>query len=121
MAVTFAPLSQHNNQSGLATVPVASAATKSSVIDCTDLRPVGVFLPADISSATEMTFEAAISEGGTFVPVYDDTGSDLAVTIAASRYVDLPFDKLKGVPYLKLVLNQEQAAARTLYVTGQGL
>lgn len=85
-------------------VTILSGASQSDVIDCQMFVPVALLMPASWTAAT-ITFLAAFDDeedGGTFRPVYDADGTELAVTVAASRHVVLAPDALRSARWLKL-------------------
>ena len=97
---------------------IALGESSSSVIDKRDRVMTGVILPSALTSVT-MTAWASDTPDGTYAQVYDSDGNAVSLTVAASRAVGLEgteADACAPWPYLKLVGNAAEAAARTLIV-----
>jgi hypothetical protein len=96
------------------TAVIADAATKTGVIDLGGLELVGFFVPTGFDGTT-VSFEAATSAAGTFMPVHNGNGTAYSLTIAANSYV--PITNLAytaGLRYIKLVASSTQSGASTL-------
>lgn len=83
------------------TITIANGASLSSEIKITEETITGIVMPSAWTAAN-ITFAAAASEGGTFVPVYDAAGTELEVTAAASRFIAISPDALRAARYLKV-------------------
>lgn len=92
-------------------VKITSGQSLSNVLDVSSHRIVAIDMPSGWDSAN-LTFQASaeVSDtsavpAATYDNVYDGTGTELAVTAAASRYVVLTTaqkDALRGVRSLKI-------------------
>lgn len=99
------------------TATIASGASLSGSIDLTGRILVAVQMPSAWTAAS-ITFQAS-NDGTTFDNVYDTAGTELAATVAASRYVVFDPADLASVRWIKLRSGTSgtpvnQAAERTL-------
>lgn len=115
MAVTYFPVSRDNTGGTRARIEFDASAT-SPAIDQRNGKLAGLILPASIASATSCTFTVSDSESGTFVPLYDESGNAISITVAASHAVKVGLDDLAAWPWVKLVMSQAQTAGTV--VTG---
>lgn len=80
----------------MAKATIASGASLSGAIDLGTTqaanRIVGIFMPGAWTAAA-MTFQASNAFDGTFQDVYDDGGTELSLTVAASRSIGLRNDQ----------------------------
>jgi hypothetical protein len=112
-------------------VVIANGASQSGEIDCSGLDIIGLIIPTGWTAAA-VTFLAAVREdqagsADTFVPIYDDAGTELTIASAAAaagRYIALRPDiapLTRGPWRIKLrsgvaATPVNQAAARTIVV-----
>lgn len=82
------------------TVTILSGASLSDALDLLGLVPLGIQMGAAWTPAA-LTFQGSY-DGVTYANVYDNTGTEVSVTVAASRYVTLPPTLLPGVRYIKV-------------------
>ncbi len=71
------------------TVTIAAGQSLSAAINLSAYKIMSIITPASIGGATSITFQASATENGTFVDVYDDAGTEVSVTVAASRAIGL--------------------------------
>lgn len=69
----------------------------------------GFIMPASFVG-TSITFNMSDKIDGTFVPVYDDTGTALTYTVSTSRYVRVKPSDFAGIRVLQLVSSSSEAA-----------
>lgn len=62
--------------------------------------PVGIQMPA-VWTTANLTFQGS-SDNVTFGDVYDENGSEVVITAAASRFITLPPRLMVGPRYLKV-------------------
>jgi len=99
------------------TVTIADGATTSGVLRVGDYLPAGIKTPAGWTTA-DITFTVSESEGGTFVPMYNTSGSVVTISAAAaSRWYAIAPQDFAGTPYLKLVSSVAQAGGDSLIVS----
>jgi hypothetical protein len=112
-------------------VVIANGASQSGEIDCSGLDILGIILPSGWTAAA-VTFLAAVREdqagnADTFVPIYDDAGTELTIASAnavAGRFIALRPDiapLTRGPWRIKLrsgvaATPVNQGAARTIIV-----
>ena len=106
---------QRTHWSRLATV--ANAATTSSRVNIEGASVVGVKFPAAFTG-TAFAVHGAMTDTDALVPLYDEEGAAITLTIAASRGYTLP-SAVAAWGYLAFVVDA-QAAARDLYVSLKG-
>lgn len=78
---------------------------------------LGLVMPAAFTGAS-ITFTVS-HDGTTYQALYDESNTQVSVTVAASRSYQLP-DALAAWPYFKIVSASNEGAARTLYVVMKG-
>lgn len=99
---------------------IANGESLSESIDITGIKkPRRVIMPSAWTAAN-LTFQGSYDDS-TFNDVYDYNGTELNVTAAASRTIELPFTTLDGIRYLKVRSGTagvavNQGAERTLYL-----
>ena len=96
------------------TLTVAQSAQTSDAIQLNGFGIVGVEMPSALTSTT-MTFTGS-QDGVTYSALYNTSGSQLSVTVAASRIILFTPGDLIGVNYIKLVMGTAEAAARSIKV-----
>lgn len=95
------------------TVGIANAAADSDPIDCLEQTLSGIVTPAVLTNAS-MRFKVSL-DGQTYVPLYDDSNTLYAITVAtgASQAYALSLPKMKPWRWLKLNMSGNEGAART--------
>jgi hypothetical protein len=84
--------------------------------DALDLRGkalVGIVTPAALTS-TSMTFKFSHDSGTTFTDLYDSSGNQVSITVAASRFIGLLAEDFVGATHIKLATGSGEAADRTI-------
>jgi hypothetical protein len=94
-------------------VTIESSETKSAEVDLRGTTLCGLYMPAAFTGTT-LTFEAATSSGGTFVPVYDELGNQVSITVSSSRFISLDPAEFAGIQFLKAVSGSSETAARII-------
>jgi hypothetical protein len=102
----------------LVTASIANGGTTSGEILLKHFVLLGVALPAAFTGAS-LTFLVAEQPGGTFQPLYDDTGAQVTLGVAAGRSYTLPA-ALAAWPVCKLVSSAAEGGARTLTLVTKG-
>lgn len=82
-------------------ITIANGAALSGSIDLTGLTIVAIQMPAAWTAAN-ITFQASTTDGGTLQDVYDDAGTEVTVTAAASRFITLSPATSIAYRFLKL-------------------
>ena len=96
---------------------IASSATTSDAVILGGKVLVGLVMPGTFTGTT-ITFTVS-HDGTTYQALYDDTNTQVSMTVAASRNYALP-DTLAAWPYFKIVSGSSEGGARTLYVVMKG-
>lgn len=102
------------------TTSIASGATESAAINFQGCTLCGIFLPAAFTG-TSLSFSAAASEGGSFLPLQQSDGTLLTVPVTANRYLALDASLFMGVRFLRIISNASEAAGRTLVLAARSL
>ena len=85
--------------SNIISVPIPTGATGlSDAVDIEGYQLSGLIVPSGWVTATAITLQASDAIDGTFVNVYDDGGSEVALTVAASRCVAISANALNIAP-----------------------
>lgn len=96
-------------------VLTASVATGVSLqatgTDLAGLRNWGILVPSTFDG-TQIQFQMCDTLGGTYVPVYDITNTRVVMTVAVSRYYDVP-GELMAIRFLKIETLTAQATTST--------
>lgn len=95
-----------NNQTKTATI--ANGASLSGVIDCGRARLAKINMPAAWTAAS-ITFQTS-ADGTTWRDLYDSTGTEYSVTVAANRSIIIPIADFAGSKFLKLRSGASAAA-----------
>ena len=82
------------------TFVIGAGQSLSEAVDLSDVRALAVQLPASINSATALTFQGS-ADGVTYNNLFDSTGTEVSIAVAASRFVALDPAVFAGIPYLK--------------------
>ncbi len=112
-------LQEGYNVGVVATIPISTAL--SDVIDLGAGTIVGIIMPSAWDAAA-ITLQTKMTEAGTLANVYDKSGSEYSITVAASSHVILDPTILRGLGrYVKLrsgtaALAVNQTAARSITV-----
>lgn len=85
------------------TAVIANGASLSAEVDLEGYKIVAVQMPAGWDAAA-LTFQASATSGGTFGNVYDDSGTEVSATVAASRVVGMDYiaGALAALRFIKL-------------------
>ncbi len=104
------------------TATIDAAAALSGAVNFGGLRLFGIVMPAAWTAAA-LTFQVSFDEGASWSNLYDANGSEVNVTVAASRAITLDPVVFAAVPMLKVrsgtaaaPVNQTAAAALQLVV-----
>ncbi len=101
-----------NSDTTTAVITVATSATTSAAVSLIGVTILGVITPSALTG-TSLTFQVSSSAAGTYVPLYDSAGTQVSVTVAASRGYYLDPAIFAGWRYVKLVSGSSEAADRT--------
>lgn len=83
------------------TATITSGQAVSAVVDVEGpWRPIGIIMPAAWTAAN-LTFSVAV-DGSTYNDLYDDLGTEVVVTAAASRFIALPPTMFAGLLQFKV-------------------
>lgn len=98
-------------------VTIANGATTSDAISLEGYQIVAIQTPSAMTG-TSLSFTTPYGDGSTYIAVYDDTNTQVTVTIAtgASRHYELSPAKYVSMDTVKVVSNGTEAAERTLYL-----
>lgn len=95
----------HTRLTRTATIDVSADASLSGAVeDLKGYRIAAIEMPSSFDG-TSLTFQAIAEEGGTYQDVHDSDGNELAVTVAAGRFVTLgeqDVDELRGAYGIKV-------------------
>lgn len=90
-----------------------AAGTKSDPITLSGQTVVGFFTPGTFAS-TAVTFEAAETPDGSYVPVKDSSGAAISFTVSTSGYYGFKNDQMTafiGLRNVRMVGGSSEAAA----------
>lgn len=73
---------------------------------------VGILTPASLTS-TAMTFQFS-NDNTTFTDLYDSSGNQVSITVAASRFIGLLAEDFAAARYLKIATASGESADRTI-------
>jgi hypothetical protein len=99
------------------TLTIANGATTSDAVRAAGFALFGLVMPSSFTGTT-LTFTVS-HDGTTYQALYDNTGTAVSLTVAASRSFDLP-TALASWPYFKVVSGSSEGAARTLQIVKKG-
>jgi len=106
-------------------VVIAAGATGlSGALDLKGMTPVAIQMPAAWVAAN-LTFQVSLDGGVTYANLYDEAGTEIAVTVAASRVVALnTVAKYWSGGWIKIrsgtaALAVDQTASRTLILSAR--
>lgn len=104
------------------TVTIANAASLSGAADTRGYAAAGIVIPSDWVTATSITFQGSPDNSNWF-NLYDDSGTEVVATVAASRAVS--FDVIAGAVapwrYLKVRSGTSAAAVNQTDADGVSL
>lgn len=105
-------------------VTIANGASLSDAIRPNGAAMVGIEMPATWTTAN-LTFQVSV-DGTTYNNLYDSTGTEVTVTAAASRYIQLNPASFEGFLYVKVRSGTSgtpvnQGGARTIKVVVEDL
>jgi len=94
---------------------VSDSATVSSSHPVESYKVFGLQMPAAFTG-TAITFQAAENQNGTFVDVFDESGSQISITVSTDRYIGLDAAALEiaAAMWIRLVSNDTEVADRTV-------
>jgi len=104
------------------TVTIANGASLSGAVDLGPNRLFAIIMPAAWTTAN-LTFQVS-ADGTTYNNLYDDTGTEVTVTAAASQYIVISSPaKMLGARWFKVRSGTNasavnQAAARVVTIVG---
>lgn len=87
--------------------------TPTDGIDLIGMTLVGIITPSTFDGTT-ITFTACDTYGGTYLGVYDKTGTLYTVTTAASRYNIIPPADTAGIRFIKPVTTSQSTTSTVL-------
>lgn len=95
------------------TVVIDNASADSAAIDCLEQTLSGIVTPSALTNAS-MRFKVSL-DGTTYVPLYDDSNTLYAITVAtgASQAYALSLPKLKPWRWVKINMSGNEGAARS--------
>jgi hypothetical protein len=79
---------------------IANGASLSGAIAVGQGVPVAILMPGTFTG-TSMTFQGSL-DGTTFTNLYDTSGTEVSITVAASRLISLEAIFFPAIPYLKV-------------------
>lgn len=97
---SFAPAVNARAIAAVVDAAIASGASLSGAIDLGAGRLARIVLPAALTG-TQLTFQTSY-DGTNYANLYDETGSEVAYTVAASREVRAPITDWLGIRWLKI-------------------
>jgi hypothetical protein len=97
---------------------IASLGRNSSAVTIGSMTICGLIMPATWTAAT-LSMEMSIDNGVTWHQVYDNDGTQIVLTVDASRYVKLDPADFAGINTLRLVSSADQAEERTIVIAAR--
>jgi hypothetical protein len=113
MAITYQPLLETT------TATIATGGSVSAAVDLMGGRLVGLQIGGTAWNTASITFQASV-DGTTYNDLYDDSGNEVTVTAAASRFITFDSsENFRTVRYVKVRSGTtgtpvNQTAARTI-------
>jgi hypothetical protein len=99
--------------------PATLTTTSSSAVDLTGFALSGLVIPASMAS-TSLTFQISIDDGATFVPLRDDLGNTVTVTIGnTAGYYNLRRILTLGVGQIKVIPSSVGDDTKVVTLVGQ--
>ncbi len=99
------------------TVTVASGQTTSDAINLNGFGMVALITPAALTS-TAMTFTGS-QDGVNFFAMYNVAGTQLAITLAASRVIEFSPGDFVGINFIKLITGTAEGSDRLIQVVSR--
>lgn len=96
-------------------IDISASTTISEPVECDGMDLVAIQTPSAMTG-TALTFQGS-ADGVTYAAIYDDAGTAISVTSAASRYImvgNTLLKALRGLRFLKVVSGSAEAADRTI-------
>jgi hypothetical protein len=82
------------------TAAIASSGSVSQSLALHNRRPLAIQTPSALTG-TAITFRCSYDES-TWANLYDDTGTEISVTVSTSRYIALDPSKFAGCEFIQL-------------------
>lgn len=92
------------------TVTIAASGTESSVALTEGQRLIGIIMPAALDGTLISVYGGVSSDA--MAAMYEDTGAPVQVVPVAGKYILTTWAMIRA-PYLQLVSNSTESAART--------
>lgn len=86
------------------TATITSGTSLSEAINTGDMKLAGIKM-SGAWNAANLTFQGCEIEGGTYMDIYDDAGTELSVTAAANHAIaltDKVFEAVNAYKYIKI-------------------
>lgn len=83
-------------------ITIATGGTTSEAVDLSQHLLSGIILPAEFDGTT-LNFTGSEEPDGTFLGLYNTAGTQITMTVAASRHVLIEPETFAGVRYIKVV------------------
>lgn len=103
------------NANYMATAVIPSAGTTSGVIVVPDNCVLTHILTPAAVTGTALKISAAETSGGTYLAVTDAAGTDISLTMAASKALGIHIDthRVRGLKFFKIISGSAEEADRT--------
>jgi hypothetical protein len=87
---------------------ILDTATESEEVNVFGASQLGFYIPAGFEG-TSLKFKAAVAKGGTYLPVYDEGGNEVALVVAAGQYCapSALVNPMGNCPWIKLVVDAQ--------------
>ena len=95
------------------TVTIATDADLTDAAVCDGYSFGILYIPSNFDG-TQIKFHVCDTYGGTYVPLVDDTGTDITYTVAASKAIALP-PEMFGATHFKIETVTDQATSNTVF------
>lgn len=105
-------------------VTIAGGSSLSGAVDLNGLSLVAILMPT-AWDGTSITFQASVN-GTDWFNLHDAAGNAITVTVAASRYIQLDWQRFLGIRYLRIRSGTasspvNQTATRTLRLVARAI
>lgn len=94
------------------TVTISNGTTTSNAIDLQGLCLVQIQTPAALTG-TAITFQSS-NDGVTYQPLYNDSNTQLSITVGTSRNYNIAPTDFAGCRFLKIVSNASEGSDRAI-------
>lgn len=101
------------------TASIALSGTTSGLCNLGGLRLFGIMTPGALTG-TSLSFLVSV-DGTTFNPLYDANGNLVSVSASAGRFIAFDPTLYAAVPYVQVVSNAAEAAARSITLVLRGI